>query len=71
MRLGDDKVENVEIKNRHKSLLDDKFKDDKTDTLGLNTLINDKYHNLDKRFYDFDYEVETNIYIYKKGLLLK
>lgn len=25
-----DKVENVEIKNRHKSLLDDKFKDDKT-----------------------------------------
>ena len=25
-----EKVENVEIKNRHKSLLDDKFKDDKT-----------------------------------------
>ena len=25
-----DKVENVEIKNRHNSLLDDKFKDDKT-----------------------------------------
>ncbi|MCH5166643.1 MAG: hypothetical protein J1F35_02000 [Erysipelotrichales bacterium] len=65
-----EKIANDDFKDKVYSLIN-KFKEDKTDTLGINTLINDKYHNLDKRFYDFDYEVETEISIYKKGLLLK
>lgn len=47
------------------------LKEDKTDLLGLNTMINNKYKNLDKEFNDYDYEIKTNIHIYKKGLLLR
>ena len=65
-----EKIANKELKKRIYSLIN-KLKDDETDTLGLNTLIKNKYHNLDRKFEDFDYEVETDISIYKKGLLLK
>ena len=65
-----EKLANDDLQDKIYSLIN-KFKADQTDTLGLNTLIKNKYHNLDRRFYDFDYEVETNISIYKKGLLLK
>lgn len=47
------------------------LKEDKTDILGLNTMINNKYKNLNKEFNNYDYEIITNIHIYKKGLLLR
>lgn len=66
------KLESLANKDLEKKIdkLITKFKKDKTDVLGLNMLIKNKYHNLDRQFSDFDYEVETDISIYKKGLLL-
>ena len=49
----------------------DKLNNDSTDILGINTLIMNKYHKLDKYFNDYDYEIEADVSIYKKGLLLK
>lgn len=47
------------------------LKENETDLLGLNMMINNKYKNLDRKFNDFDYDIETNVHIYKKGLLLR
>lgn len=47
------------------------LKDNNTDLLGINTMINNKHKNLDKEFNNYDYEIDTNIHIYKKGLLLR
>ena len=65
-----ERLANKDLEKKIQKLID-KFKEDETDTLGINTLIKDKYHNLDRKFYDFEYEVEADISIYKKGLLLK
>lgn len=47
------------------------LKENDTDLLGLNTMINNKYKNLDKKFNDYDYEINTGVHVYKKGLLLR
>lgn len=47
------------------------LKENKTDVLGINSMITNKYHKLDKKFDEYDYEIKTSIHIYKKGLLLK
>lgn len=49
----------------------DRLKQEETDILGINTFINNKYKKLDKGFNEYEYEVDPNISIYKKGLLLK
>lgn len=65
-----EKIANKDLEKKIQKLID-KFKEDETDTLGINTLIKDKYHNLDKKFNEFEFEVDADISIYKKGLLLK
>lgn len=47
------------------------LKSNEADILGINTVIKNKYKKLDKEFFIYDYKVETDIAIYKKGLLLK
>ena len=61
---------NLEIKNNIKSLIN-KLKNNKSDILSLNNMILNKYHNLDKHFYDYDFYIEVNTHINKKGLLIK
>ncbi len=46
-------------------------KEDETDILGLDTLINNKYKKIDKHFYEYDFDIDTKVNINKKGQLLK
>lgn len=48
-----------------------KIKEEKTDILGLDTLINNKYKSVDKHFYEYDFDINTKVNINKKGQLLK
>lgn len=61
---------NKEIENNIYSLIT-KLKEYQSDVLGLNNMLLNKYHNLDKHFYDYDFSVEVNTHINKKGLLIK
>lgn len=47
------------------------LKDDKTDILGINTLINNKYKKIDKTFDKYNYDFKVSLSINKKGQLLK
>ncbi len=68
---GIDKVEslaNKQIKKEIEEVLK-KIKDGKADLFGLNQIIYNKRHTLDKSFYDYDFEVEVETHINKKGLI--
>ena len=43
----------------------------KTDILCINRLIHNKYHNLDKKWTQYNYETDAKTHINKKGLLLR
>lgn len=47
------------------------LKDNKTDILGINTLINNKYKKIDKTFDKYNYDCKVSLNINKKGQLLK
>ena len=47
------------------------IKENESDILGLDTLINNKYKKIDKHFYEYDFDISTKININKKGQLLK
>ena len=49
----------------------DKLKDTKSDILGIDKMLYNKFHNLLKTFEDYNYEIEVKTHINKKGLLLK
>lgn len=61
---------NKEIKNNIKELIE-KLKTNKADILMINNMLLNKYHNLDKHFYDYDFSIEVNTHINKKGLLIE
>lgn len=61
---------NKEIKNNIKELIE-KLKTNKADILMINNMLLNKYHNLDKHFYDYDFNIEVNTHINKKGLLIE
>ena len=61
---------NKEISNNIYSLIN-KLKDNKSDILSLNNILLNKYHNLNKHFYDYEFDIEVNTHINKKGLLIK
>lgn len=45
--------------------------ENKINSLGINKLINNKYKDLNTNFYNYPYEVDVDLKIFKKGLLLK
>lgn len=47
------------------------IKENESDILGLDTLINNKYKKIDKHFYEYDFDINTKVNINKKGQLLK
>ncbi len=49
----------------------DKLKYTKSDILGIDKMLYNKFHNLLKTFEDYNYEIEVKTHINKKGLLLK
>lgn len=61
---------NLEIENNIKEIIK-KIKTNKADILSLNNMILNKVHNLDKKFYDYDFYIKVNTHINKKGLLLE
>lgn len=61
---------NKEIEDNVKNIIK-KLKENKADILSLNNMILSKKHNLDKKFYDYDFEVKVNTHVNKKGLLLE
>lgn len=61
---------NKEIENNIYSLMT-KLKEYQSDVLGINNMLLNKYHNLDRHFYDYDFSIEVNTHINKKGLLIK
>ena len=61
---------NKEIENNIYELID-KLKTYQVDVLGINNMLLNKFHNMDKHFYDYDFDIEVNTHINKKGLLIK
>ena len=61
---------NKEIENNIYSLMT-KLKEYQSDVLGINNMLLNKFHNMDKHFYDYDFDIEVNTHINKKGLLIK
>lgn len=61
---------NKEIKDNIEKLIK-KLKTNKSDILMINNMLLNKYHKLDKHFYDYDYNIEVNTHINKKGLLIE
>lgn len=61
---------NKEIENSINDLIE-KLKKYQADILGINNMLLNKFHNMDKHFYDFDFDIEVNTHINKKGLLIK
>lgn len=61
---------NKEIKDNIEKLIE-KLKTNKSDILMINNMLLNKYHKLDKHFYDYDYNIEVNTHINKKGLLIE
>lgn len=61
---------NKEIENSINELIE-KLKNYQADILGINNMLLNKFHNMDKHFYDFDFDIEVNTHINKKGLLIK
>ncbi len=61
---------NKEIENSINDLIE-KLKNYQADILGINNMLLNKFHNMDKHFYDFDFDIEVNTHINKKGLLIK
>lgn len=61
---------NKELENNIYELID-KLKEYKTDVLGINNMLLNKFHSLDKHFYDYSFEIDVKTHINKKGLLIK
>lgn len=63
------KLLDEEIAKKSKELIDI-LKVYNSDIFGLDTLINNKYHDIDIHWYDYEFDFNVNTHINKKGLLL-
>ena len=61
---------NKKIENDIEKLIE-KLKANKSDILMINNMLLNKYHKLDKHFYDYEFKIEVNTHINKKGLLIE
>ncbi len=63
-----EELANKQIKKEIKQVYQ-KLKDAQSDVFGLNQRVYNKTHDLKKHFYDYDYSVEVETHINKKGLI--
>lgn len=65
-----EKMLEKEINKETKKFID-KIIINNSDILGINQMLYDKNHNLQKKWQEYNYKIKTNININRKGLLLK
>lgn len=65
-----ERIANKTLEKDIKNVLE-QLNENNTDILGLNQMINNKYKKLEKKYSEYDYDIDTSVHIYKKGLLLK